>query len=188
MKKCVVPGCSNKHSARGYCKPHYDEALRNGRISVIQVKGLSLKDRLALRSRIAEGTGCVEWQGSKDRDGYGLIGVGGSLVGTHRVAWEIENGPVPDGLNVLHKCDNPSCVNPEHLFVGTQLENVKDMMEKNRLASRKGVRNSSAKVTEEVVKAIRSDSRPSKQIAGAYGLNRNTVWLIKSGRSWSHVT
>lgn len=189
MKKCTIPGCDNKHNARGYCRKHYIAMRHSGQLDVVQQKGLPIKERLFLRSKAIEKTGCIEWTGSKDRDGYGFIGVNGSLTGTHRASWEEANGrPVPNGMYVLHKCDNPSCINPEHLFVGTQRDNVKDMVDKSRISSRKGALNGAAKITEDLVKAIRSDLRPSKQIANEYGLNRNTVWLIRSGRNWSHVS
>ncbi len=79
---------------------------------------------------------CWPWTRSKIRDGgYGQIGRGGhdgGIVLTHRLAWEIANGPVPDGMRVLHECDNPPCCNPKHLFLGTQADNLRDMTAKGR--------------------------------------------------------
>lgn len=77
-------------------------------------------------------TPCIEWQGGRDRDGYGTTLYQGKKQRAHRVAWQRIHGPIPDGLNVLHKCDNPPCVNVGHLFLGTQRRNVEDMMAKGR--------------------------------------------------------
>jgi len=80
--------------------------------------------------------GCCNWIGSITNRGYGKFRVGKISVGAHRVAWTLKNGPIPDELLVLHKCDNPLCVNPDHLFVGTQGDNLVDMIHKGRGGNR----------------------------------------------------
>ena len=78
-------------------------------------------------------SGCWEWTGARQTGGYGVLGVGSSkLVRAHRFAWELHYGEVPEGLSVLHRCDNPCCVNTEHLFLGTQADNMHDMRAKGR--------------------------------------------------------
>jgi hypothetical protein len=77
-------------------------------------------------------SGCWEWLGAKDELGYGIIKVDGKTMATHRLSYALTNGFIPNGLLVLHKCDNPSCCNPDHLFVGTQLDNVWDSINKGR--------------------------------------------------------
>jgi hypothetical protein len=85
--------------------------------------------------RVAVSDGCWEWTGTRDKDGYGEIsrpGTNAGKVRAHRLSWELHNGDVPEGLWVLHRCDNPPCVRPDHLFVGDYLANIRDMMEKGR--------------------------------------------------------
>lgn len=87
--------------------------------------------------------GCMEWSACRDGCGYGMFLLNGKYRRAHRVAWEMRHGPIPDGLNCLHKCDNPPCVNPDHLWLGTQKDNVCDMMKKGRDRKAFGDRNAS---------------------------------------------
>lgn len=82
--------------------------------------------------RVEKTDGCWRWTGPLHAFGYGLIWRGGNNVGAHRISWEIHVGPIPDGLFVLHRCDNPPCVRPDHLFLGTQADNIHDMVAKGR--------------------------------------------------------
>jgi len=91
----------------------------------------TLEERLRARLAFAS-AGCLEWAGGRDRDGYGRIWSAGLTLKTHRVAWALENGPIPPGMHVLHKCDNPPCCSAAHLFIGTHSDNVADKMAKGR--------------------------------------------------------
>jgi hypothetical protein len=84
-------------------------------------------------------TGCLLWLGKVGTDGYGLFKVGGKRRAAHRVSYEIHKGPIPPGLWVLHRCDTPACVNPEHLFLGTHADNMRDMVAKGRMAGTGGI-------------------------------------------------
>ena len=112
----------------------------------------------------------------------------------HRVAWEMANGgPIPDGMVVCHRCDNPPCVNPAHLFVGTRLDNVRDMVMKGRgrYPGHPGERNGGAKLTEQSVSAIReriSRGDTQKEIAVTFGIDPSVVSRIKSGKAWVQLS
>jgi hypothetical protein len=135
---------------------------------------------------------CWTWTGSRDGFGYGYSILLSMKTRAHRVSWEIHFGEIPDGLCVLHKCDDPSCVNPDHLFTGTQQENVSDMVSKGRTAVGEAV--GSSKLTEDHVRFIREVYKPHsrtcgiKSLARSFGVSRRCVIAITKGRTWKHVT
>ncbi len=104
---------------------------------------------------------------------------------SHRVSWELTNGPIPKGICVLHKCDNPLCVNPSHLFLGTYADNMKDMTIKGRQA--RGTSIYTHKLTEENVLHIRSLELPMKDIAEMYKVHRTTISRIRSRKTWRYI-
>ena len=137
-RRCSVPGCDAKHYSKGYCKRHRQQVARCGHILAQPWKMEDDASRLSRLSKIME-NGCIEYIGSRDsRSGYGKVRVGSRTDGTrrtaraHRVAWEIARGPIPEGHVVRHRCDNPPCVNPDHLELGTQADNVQDMVDRGR--------------------------------------------------------
>lgn len=135
---------------------------------------------------LRDGVGCWEWQASIGSHGYGQLTHLQQKYTAHRLSWEIHRGPIPDGLCVLHRCDNRSCVNPDHLFLGTKADNLQDMTDKGRRAV--GSKHGSCKLTEEQVKEIRAgDALPAQVIADAYGISRSLVYLIRNKKRWSHV-
>lgn len=137
-------------------------------------------------------TGCWLWEGGAQQHGYGKFTVKGKPRWAHRVAWELYKGPIPKGLSVLHKCDVPACVNPDHLFLGTAKDNVHDAIAKKRmnyfLNRKRGEDNGNSKLTKEKVLAILADERSHFKIAIAHGLHRDTVMKIKHRTLWKHVT
>jgi HNH endonuclease len=131
---------------------------------------------------------CWFWTGVTNTLGYGKIQLNKRFILVHRFMWRWFNGPIPDGLHVLHKCDEPLCVNPKHLFLGTQEDNVRDCIQKGRHRSGYGEKNRHAKLTEEDVKEIRKRiDMPAIALAKAFMVSINTIWAIKSLRSWKHV-
>lgn len=140
-------------------------------------------------SKILEAAnGCHIWTGAKLSSGYGRyspLGRRSKRLYAHRFAWEMENGPIPDGLSVLHRCDNPSCVNPGHLFIGTQADNMRDMAEKRR--STFGEANPMAKLKLEDVAAIKASPLTSYEIAPRYGISAGHVRQIRAGSRWGNA-
>ena len=135
------------------------------------------------------GTRCWEWTGIRIPKGYGHFkAFGGRLLKAHRVAYEIEIGPIPDGMLCMHRCDNPPCCNPAHLHLGTNTENMADMVKKHR--SRHGAFHPHATLTEEIVSSIRRDQRAGLtdiQIHEKYGTSRNNSLLIRKRLAWEHI-
>lgn len=135
---------------------------------------------------------CWPWLASRHRQGYGQIGdSNGGLLRAHRVAWSLANGPAPEGMSVLHKCDNPPCCNPAHLFLGTQLDNVRDAIAKGRMrvVASLGERNGTAKLTDDAVRRIRSlrGSRSQQKLAAEFGVSQRLISLVLRGEIWRHV-
>jgi len=137
---------------------------------------------------------CWEWQSGRSPRGYGNFHVerGKASVRAHRFSWELCNGKIPDGLCVLHRCDNPPCVNPGHLFLGTRDDNVKDMMSKGRHVptSLHGEACSWAKLTAESVRQVRREAAagvPYAALAQRYGVTPTAVINAVARRSWRHV-
>lgn len=147
-----------------------------------------LEVRLARRIEVDPQTGCHEWQGAIVGT-YGSIHVEGGKAKTHRVAWELAHGPIPQGMWVLHRCDNRICCNPDHLFLGDRAANMADMVAKGRQA--RGERNGMAMLTNEQVveiKALLASGALSRwTIAHRFGVSMGAISDIATGRRWRHV-
>ena len=151
----------------------------------------SFEDRLKMRGwDVMTPTGCWEIRGSKHRQGYGLLKVKGSTKFAHRIAYEAWVGPIPEGLVVRHKCDNPPCINPDHLEVGTQKDNAVDRETRGRRNPARGSRSGAAKLTEDSVSEIKRLLRAGvnqQEIANRFNVSRAAVTSIKTGKTWRHV-
>lgn len=157
---------------------------------------------------------CWPWMGSTDRRGYGKIGQGmrtGKDLLAHRVVWALTIGPIPNDMLVCHRCDNPPCVNPIHLFLGTNADNMRDCAKKGRNVAQahpeklprgdqngarlhiermpRGEKNGFAKLTTTIVRSIRTDGADLSQraIARKYAISQACVWKILHRETWAHV-
>lgn len=159
--------------------------------------GRALEDRFWEKVLIAPPMVCWEWIASKDPHGYGQIRTGGPGGGplrqAHRVSYELHNGPIPAGLLVRHTCDNPGCVNPDHLRLGTQADNVQDMIDRGRARGGppRGERNASSKLTEAQVVDIRNRYATGEvlqiELTKEFGVSQATISEIVRRRIWRHI-
>lgn len=135
-------------------------------------------------------SGCWEWVGAISRDGYGRVKHNHRGTPAHRFAYEQLVGPVAGGLLVCHRCDNPKCVRPEHLFLGTPAENSADMVLKGRQKFKRGSAHANAKLNEQQVRVVLERLRAGEtqiSIANDYGVRHCTISLIALGKAWRHV-
>lgn len=139
--------------------------------------------------RVNKTEGCWEWRGPLHKLGYGLVGH--ANLKAHRVAWELTNGPVPEGLLVRHMCHNPPCVRPDHLKLGTQKDNMADMYAAGRGRKATGTDNGNGKLTDEQVAEIRSRyvfrKVTHRMLAAEYGVSESLVEAICNGRARKNI-
>lgn len=135
------------------------------------------------------GTDCWEWQGKKTDLGYGILTVDKKDLRVHRLMWQFYNGPLSKEDFVCHRCDNPSCANPSHLFIGNQLDNMRDAAAKGRV--RKGVEHHGAKFTEDDIREIlrlKKEGATVLQIAESFSFPYQTIYKIFTRTRWRHVS
>lgn len=143
-----------------------------------------IKARLFNRSRLSK-DGCWEWTGAKRR-GYGLFACGGKSQTAHRVSYEVYHGGIPAGMVVRHTCDNPACINPGHLLIGTVAENVGDRELRGR-RNVKGEQIGTSKLTKDQVFEILASPLSNVELADKYGVHKTNIWAIRAGKSWKHL-
>lgn len=190
MSECEMKNCSGLVYARGLCRKHYERNRKYG----------SPSDRLNARAdartrfwRFVEKRGpdeCWEWAGGRNKNKYGVFGLGAASDGrttAHRYSYILHCGEVPQGMIVMHTCDNPPCCNPRHLRLGTHAENTADMHEKNRANRPRGLESSQAKLDDEKVRFIRASPLSTRKLAELLGVGPTTIRGVRNGRVWSHV-
>lgn len=167
--------------------------ITGGTLDAMKIRGqivYPLKERLERLSKPVP-SGCIEWQ-SATRNGYGRLIIGSRTDGTrasvsaHRLSYEVYVGKIPAGLFVCHKCDNPKCINPDHLFVGTRKDNTDDREAKNRnkihLIRKKGADHPFAKFSDRVISKIRRSTESTKETAMKYGVSERYVRDIRNNK------
>lgn len=168
---------------------------------------MTLQERFSDKFIPEPNSGCWLWTAAATKQGYGVFNMDGSGIGAHRASWIMENGDIPDGLCVCHKCDVPSCVNPEHLFLGTYKENTQDMIRKGRRVEPDptnrmrgeywrnahagtlptGENHHSAKLTEHDVRDIRASNELGIDIAKRFNVSGKTISRIRRFETWRDV-
>jgi hypothetical protein len=149
----------------------------------------SLIARFWSRVEVSDPDACWLWQGATNTNGYGHLARGRTMYQAHRLSWTIHNGPIPDRMCVLHRCDVPRCVNPAHLWIGTQTDNMRDRDQKGRVA--RGVSHHRARLTEDQVRDIRAKHATGDYtydtLAAMFGVGEATIWKIVTRRQWRHL-
>ena len=134
---------------------------------------------------------CWLWTGSlAKRGGYGQLNNKGRLLKAHRISFEIHSGPIPSGAHVLHKCNNAKCVNPEHLYLGDNLDNTRDRIEAGtqyKIPPMRGEKSPNAKLTEDQVKFIRSSSLGHAELGRKFNVTKQAIFRIRKNLSWKSI-
>jgi len=190
MATCCIKGCEKNALARGMCAMHYRRQSLYGdptAVKLRQLHGADLATRLAHYTK--KGAGCWEWTGSRDPNGYGRLNIGGYPALAHRLSWQVHCHEISPEQHVLHRCDNPACVRPDHLFLGDQADNNHDMIAKGRFSPgvSLGEDHGHAKLTDDDVRAIRAHPGPQTAIAKQFGISQAQVSDIKRRKSWAHL-
>lgn len=209
MAGCRIEVCDRGAVAKGMCLMHYKRQWRGGDPAIKPERAYpGLRERLMARVAVGnEDDPCWVWTGATDDKGYGKIqrGANSGVEAVHRISWKLNCGPIPDGMCVLHHCDNPPCVNPSHLFIGSIADNNLDMRRKGRgknPAPRRGkrpdwecVRGEShpmAKLTDDSVSVIKAEveriGRGGRVLmAQRFGVSATTIGRIVSGKNWKEA-
>lgn len=195
MSDSTTPRCKRCHHPLGSHDPQCRHAKNTRPIT----------DRFW--EKVKKTDGCWEWTGYRIPFGHGRMGIGGRGNGgilTHRLSWELHYGAIPDGLEVCHKCDNPPCVRPDHLFLGTHADNMHDMAVKGRSPRGdqsgqhthpenrpRGEYNGTSKLTNEQVIEIRRcyaiGGISHSQLARTYHVNQSTICRLLTRKKWQHI-
>lgn len=189
---CSIDGCDRPSSSRTWCGAHYRRWRLTGNtgskpLRRKRVNNVSLEEALRWHGWTVTETGCWEWNGTILKRGYGSMGWGGRNVTTHRLAYEVWVGPIPEGYVVRHKCDNKPCMNPRHLETGTQTDNIQDREDRGRSRYALGEAASRTKLTEVQVLEIRArcaEGAAPRKLSKEYGVTSQTILDIRNRKSW----
>jgi hypothetical protein len=184
-RACSIDGCEKPVHGNGFCSTHNWRMRKYG--NALPVGERTIRSRFEKFYTPAPECGCWLWTGVSDKDGYGRIYYKGRLRRATRISLMLAGISVPEGMWILHKCDIPSCVNPNHLFPGTPKMNTADMLKKNRRLSPRGEQHWAARLSEDDVRVIRSSSDSQNALAEKYGVSQTAIGHIKRRISWRHL-
>lgn len=178
MKTCSVDGCCKKVVCKGMCKYHYQTQWRIGKTTLDRPVFIGTPLERFEHYTVKSVNGCWNWTGYKNKNGYGQMRSKGKMVSAHRFSYEHHKGTIPEGISVLHRCNNPACVNPEHLYLGDHKQNMKDRLMSGNYP--RGEEHPNSKFTDDVVAMVRSESGTNKAISQKYGVSVTQVRNIRS--------
>ena len=184
--------CDRNAYSRGLCLMYYKRVWRHGSVESLKKVpnvGFSLEDRLHFHGWVVKDSGCWEFSGRRDSAGYGRLDFDNRDASAHRTAYQIWVGPIPAEMIVMHSCDNPPCINPAHLSVGTHQDNMDDMTGKGRASRRSGESNPFSKLTEsQAIEVLAYTDRPLKYFAEKFNVSISTISKIRTGKNWSYLS
>lgn len=196
--RCSFKGCEKPVHSRLLCMGHYRQQREGEELRPLQQQFHGMDEEARFRARLAvQPNGCWKWLGAtmkarsrptKDWHGQWRNAAGQHEL-THRAAWRLFVGPIPSRGRVLHRCDNAQCCNPDHLYIGTQADNVQDMWDRGRAKPgvSRGADHGMSKLTEADVREIRKSDEPALEIAARFGISKTQVYDIRKRRSWAHI-
>jgi hypothetical protein len=189
LSVCSVANCTDKYYGNTYCKKHHQWHWKRGLLPKPDVA--TPEEKIQRFSKKNSTTGCWIWQRGLSSHGYGLlVTVGRPRAYAHRVSYEVFVGPISEGLEVCHRCDNPPCCNPEHLFLGTHLENMRDSANKGRAKQHRpqpGLKHFRASLSKEEVLMIRESRENSVVLGKKLGVSYMTVIRCRNRETYRDV-
>ncbi|MBY6005380.1 HNH endonuclease [Salipiger bermudensis] len=190
MKTCKIEGCNKPKFGRGWCSKHYAKWRKYGDPTVVrqnQAHGLCEFERFWMNVSVSEG--CWEWTAGKDPNGYGRFAIKETPNLAHRVSWRLAHGEDPGPKHVLHSCDNPGCVRPSHLRLGTHDDNMADKMSRGRhvYGTSKGEAHGCSKLTAAQVLEIRASADTGVNLSKRFGVSTTQISDIRNRRVWKHL-
>lgn len=181
---CLVVGCGRESVWKSLCIKHYQQQ-RVGKGCFEQAQ--SIVEYIESRIAMIPVSGCHLWTGYANKLGYGVVNYKGKRQAAHRAAWAAKHGAIPPGMQLNHKCDVPSCVNPDHLYLGNQKQNIADMIARGRIYRKGESHHGLTKLTEKSVIEIRQSSEDRATLSSRYGVSMQTITDVRTRRSWSHI-
>jgi hypothetical protein len=192
IMKCLFDGCERDAVCKSYCDKHYRRILKRGNVNDFgnrKVDEGNATERFHKKYKLDD-SGCWIWTAGTRANSKGVLYPrhhvdGKKTTGAHRFSFEIYHGQIPPSMYVCHKCDTPLCVNPDHLFIGTHKDNMKDMVNKNRSFTGRGEnKKGKAKLTDKQADEIRKIKMSQTKIAAMYKVSQTTIGRIKRGESY----
>lgn len=189
---CFADKCERLAWSKGMCLKHYKRQWRHGSVdtTLCAPNDCPVAERLSRVGWTETKSGCWEWRGRRLKGGYGQLDFEGKGVQAHRIAYETWVGEIPKDLIVRHKCDNPPCINPDHLETGTYQDNADDMVQRGRHNPVRGTKNANAKLTDRDVleiRKLRAAGALSRELSEKFGVSEANISSIARRSSWKHI-